>query len=202
MIRQPIQTRAIRTRAKIMTAGAAEFAARGYAAATAKSIAKRARVAIGSFYQYFPSKDVLLLELVAARHALAEAQAFAALEGDDGVYPIAEPRARIAALVEATIEQHRADPGFHAVFTERRVVDPDIDRVITDHEHRLVHRVADLLARIGFTGDPIAAAFVLFNMIEGSVHAHVLGRPVVDDARFVHALVDATLRVALPHGPH
>ena len=47
-------------------------------------------------------------------------------------------------------------------------------------------------------GDHQATAFVLFGMLEGSVHSHVLGRPQVNDQRFKAALVDALLRVSRP----
>ena len=47
--------------------------------------------------------------------------------------------------------------------------------------------------------DPqILFALWLFATIEGSVHAHVLGNAIVSDERFVQALVDALIRVALP----
>ena len=34
--------------------------------------------------------------------------------------------------------------------------------------------------------------------LEGTVHAHVLGRPLFDDQRLTDALVEAMLRIALP----
>jgi len=38
----------------------------------------------------------------------------------------------------------------------------------------------------------------LLATLEGTVHAHVLGRPVIDDQRLTDALVEAMLRIALP----
>ena len=55
-LRTPTQARAHKTRAALVEAAQAEFAESGYAGTTAKSIAKRAGVSTGSFYQYFTDK--------------------------------------------------------------------------------------------------------------------------------------------------
>ena len=68
-LRQPTQARAQRTRQALLDAAAKEFSQRGYAATTSKSIAARAKVATGSFYQYFSNKDLALRELARARIA-------------------------------------------------------------------------------------------------------------------------------------
>jgi hypothetical protein len=44
-----------------------------------------------------------------------------------------------------------------------------------------------------YAGDRKALAFVIFGLIEGSVHSHVLGLRVLSDRRFVDALADAVL---------
>src|SRR5688572_22981840 len=72
-LRAPVQERAHKTRAALLDAAEREFAERGYAQTTAKSITARAGVATGSFYQYFADKDAVLRELAQARFAqLAE----------------------------------------------------------------------------------------------------------------------------------
>jgi AcrR family transcriptional regulator len=65
--RKPRQVRAELTRDRILTAAAHVFAEHGYAAGTTNRIAERARVSIGSLYQYFPNKDAILAELL-VRH--------------------------------------------------------------------------------------------------------------------------------------
>lgn len=202
-VRVPSQDRAIRTRQALLAAAEREFSERGYAAATAKTIAERAEVATGSFYQYFESKDALLREIASTRLSRIIERALALLESAprsaaSGVELLDQARSRMRAVVGLVIEAHREDPGLHAVLTERRHADRDLDRLTAEGERHMVERIAVLLERWGGTGDRLAKAFVLFGMIEGSVHAHVLGEPVVTDSRFVAALVDALLRIALP----
>lgn len=200
--RTPTQRRAVRTREALVRAGCREFSQHGHAGTTAKSIAARARVATGSFYQYFPNKDALLRELARQRLARVGERAFIMLEvasaeaAPTGL--LQDIRDRMRAVVELVMEHHREDPGLHAVLSERRHTDPELDAITSASERALVERIAALLERWGHDGDRLAVAYVLFATIEGSVHAHVLGNAIVSDERFVQALVDALIRVALP----
>jgi AcrR family transcriptional regulator len=198
--RVPSQARAQRTRADLLAAAATEFARRGWAATTSKSIAQRAGVATGSFYQYFPSKDVVLRELAAARLADIGERSLAVLDMASlpAVATADAVRSRFASVVALVLELHRSDPGLHAVMTERRGADAQLDAIWTTGEHALVTRIAALLERWGASRDPMATAFVAFGMVEGSIHAHVLGKPVVSDDRFIAALVDALFAVVAP----
>ncbi len=104
--KQPRQIRAELTRARILDAAAHVFTEYGYAAGTTNRIAERARVSIGSLYQYFPNKDAILLELL-NRH-LEEGRV--ALAGNqDGELPESlEELLRL--FVRAQIENHHDDP--------------------------------------------------------------------------------------------
>ncbi len=196
-VRVPSQPRALRTRAQLVDAAAREFSARGYAATTSKSIADRARAATGSFYQYFASKDVVLRELAATRLARIAEASRVLLDDADGraAMSLEASRLRLRAVVELVMALHREDPALHAVMTERRHADPELEALWTAGERALVERIAVVLSRWGDGPDPLARAFVVFGMVEGSVHAHVLGTPVVSDERFTAALVDALLRI-------
>ncbi|MBX3246025.1 MAG: TetR/AcrR family transcriptional regulator [Myxococcales bacterium] len=202
--RLPKQARAQRTREQLLSAGQAELSEHGFAGATAKSIAARAGVATGSFYQYFVDKDALLRELAAARFASIALRALDTLAVDDpaaeGAGP-AEVRARMAAVVQLVMAYHREDPGLHAVIAERRAHDATLDAMTTSAERALIARIGALLAQWKHPGDHEAVAFVLFQLVEGAVHSHCLGHALVDDERFTRALVDALVRVALPASP-
>jgi AcrR family transcriptional regulator len=191
--RRPLQPRAVRTRARLVEAGQHEFSERGYAGATARSIARRAGSATGSFYQYFADKDALLCELASERLRCVADRALAVVDGHLGT-----PRDRVRAMVRIVVDYHREDPGLHAVLSERRHADRQLDELTSAAELSLVRRIGGLLERWRFAGDAEATAFVLFSMIEGAVHAHVLGAEVVSDERFMSALLDAVLAVLGP----
>ena len=200
-LRQPTQARAQRTREALLRAAAAEFSEHGYARATTKSIAERANVATGSVYQYFKNKDGLLRELARMRIEKMEGSALSLLPSPVALSPAQGSEAMLPALgaiVDLVIAQHRADPGLHAVLTERRHVDEELDRMTSQFEARLIDRAATWLNTWNSPGDHQATAFILFGMLEGSIHTHVLGRPQVSDARFKTALVEALVRVSRP----
>jgi AcrR family transcriptional regulator len=201
-VRVPTQDRAVRTRAALVAAAQREFSKNGYASTTARTIAKDAGVSTGSFYQYFVDKDAVLRELGRARFEGIARRVLSTLTQYDaseaGVAPgIDVVRTLLREVVVAVVEYHQEDPGLHAVLTERRSHDPELDAVTTMGEKLLMQKVAKLLEIWGHGGDVEATSFVIFNMVEGTVHAHVLGHSMVSDERFFAALVDAVTRVAL-----
>jgi len=181
-------------------AGQAEFSKHGYARTTTTSIAARTGVSVGTLYQYFKDKDAILRELAGSRFDAIAAAVVATLATPDPVGGTSRETAlkSLQSVVRAVADYHREDPGLHAVLTERRYADPVLDDLTTHSEHQMVARVEQLLIAWGHQGDTAALAFVLFGMVEGTIHAHVLGESMVDDDRFFAALVDAMARLALP----
>jgi len=203
--REPKQERARRTREALLRAAQLELSTRGYQGATAKTIAEAAGVATGSFYQYFADKDAVLRELAEVRFARIAELSLAVLEVDERDErdersprePAVEADQRMRRVVELVVAYHREDPGLHAVLAERRHHDPELDTMTSRAERALHSRIVALLARWNHPGDHEAVAFVLFQLVEGAVHAHCLGHAMVDDERFTRALVDALVRIAL-----
>ena len=201
-LREPVQSRAHKTRAALLRAAASEFNARGYAQTTTKTIAERAQVAAGSFYQYFPDKDAVLRELAAVRIATLQARLDAiglpALgEAPSPASVESATRVPLRTMLAEVLAYHRSEPGLHAVLTERRGADPELDDMTSRSEQGFVDRLEVALAHFGFGGDRRATAFVLFAMIEGAVHSHVLGTRVVSDRRFGDELSGAIVAVVV-----
>jgi AcrR family transcriptional regulator len=111
--RKPRQVRAELTRERILTAAAHVFAEHGYAAGTTNRIAERARISIGSLYQYFPNKDAILAEIL-VQHI------------DRGTWTDADEldlspgtlEATVRALVRDAVDDHRDDPRLLRVMIE------------------------------------------------------------------------------------
>jgi AcrR family transcriptional regulator len=200
--RTPQQPRSRKTRAALVEAARQEFSERGYALTTAKTIAGRAAVGTGTFYHYFTDKDVLLHELTRERvrymHEQTAPLAMPPSSSVDLSVWIGDARARVHTLVELCVAYHRADRGLHAVITGRRLCDPEIEAIMAASERDAVQRFAEGLRGWGYEGDSEAAAFMMFSLLEGAVHGHVLGQAMVTDERFVNGLVAALLRIGLP----
>ncbi len=60
----PLQERSLEKRARLKTAGLALFGENGYENTSVDQIARRAKLAVGTFYQHFRSKRQLLLALM------------------------------------------------------------------------------------------------------------------------------------------
>ena len=204
--RIPTQSRAQQTQQALIAAAEREFSTRSYADVTAKTVALRGKTAMGSFYQYFTSKDDALRQVARrcqgdiVERAVLALDALPALDARRTTF-LRHVRKVLRTIVEVTMVYHAHHRGLHAVLAERRHVDPELDSVLRAGERRIVERVAALLRNWGHEGDVDATAFVLFASIRGAIHAHVIGGPWVDDARFVDATVELLVRVAVPAAP-
>jgi AcrR family transcriptional regulator len=196
-----VQPRAQKTRASLLAAARREFSEHGYAMTTAKSIAERAAVGTGTFYHYFPDKDAVLREITAERvqSLLDEAVPLSAPPPatQQPTELLHDARQRLEKLVEIYVRYHRLERGLHAVLTERRLCDPELDGIMGASEREAVRRFAAALVRWGHDGDSEATAFMLFSLLEGAVHGHVLGQAMLPDERFSEGLVRAMLSIGL-----
>src|SRR5215468_822773 len=64
MLPEPLQKRSLEKRAQLKAAGLALFGEKGYEGTSVDEIARRARLAVGTFYQHYGSKRQLLLALM------------------------------------------------------------------------------------------------------------------------------------------
>lgn len=198
--REPLQSRAHKTRAALLAAAERDFDERGYAQTTTKTIADRADVAAGSFYQYFTDKDAALRELAQARmsqlRARLESIGLPALDASRSLAAVEHAARRaLKAMLDEVLAYHRQESGLHAVLSERRSADPELDEMTRESERAFVASIEAALGHFGFAGDRKATAFVIFGMIEGSVHSHVLGTRVVSDKRFNEALTEGIVAI-------
>lgn len=185
MVENPISTRRERRiqrrRALILDAAARLFAEKGFHRTTTRDIAKAADVSEGTLYNYFETKDELLMGIMGQ---LVESQQMEA-RLDEGLPGDARD------FLRAMLRYHKATteevgPMYQAVFSEI-LVDPDLRQryyrelvlprllVVEDH---LRHRKDMGQIKID---DTALVARILIGLINGLFVLEVLGDPAVKD---------------------
>ncbi|WP_050469534.1 TetR/AcrR family transcriptional regulator [Herbaspirillum chlorophenolicum] len=103
MRKQPVQDRAQRTIETIFDATAQIVDEQGEAQLTTNKIAERAGFSIGTLYQYFPTKEAILLAMIhrGRRKVMDEMQAMLVKSVAEGADPERVVRERIRVLIEA-----------------------------------------------------------------------------------------------------
>lgn len=174
----PKQQRAIRKRNALLASAFAEFSARGFEATTAKSIADRAGVATGTFYQYFHNKDDVLLEITRQRfdelhnHLQVPKANLEVADTPDTPGDAGNLQQIFHQALGFLYDFHQQEAGLHDVLEYRRRVDPALAALMDDGEAVLMERVRAFVAR--YVRNQIeTTAFCLFSMAEGIVHRHV-----------------------------
>lgn len=185
--KQPRQVRAELTRQRILTAAAHIFAEYGYAAGTTNRIAERARISIGSLYQYYPNKDAILAELL-TRH----------LDGDRATETLRQHKDRPAPLedivrmfVRTVIENHLDDPELLRIMIEQAPRSGELLERVTRLEWEMISDLRDLLERhpeVHVHDKDTAARLVAFT-VELTVHQLIAAPGSIDTTRLENELV-------------
>lgn len=165
MRRQPRQARSQERVTQILDVAEQMFIAEGYSATTTNAIAARAKVPIGSLYQFFPDKGAIL-QALALRYAEMLHQRFVALDPDEmAQLPLASYADRIIDAADRFFTDY---PGYHAIFMQVQETMPELEEIeaaadaqlIEDLALSLSQRYADL-----DSADYGAIAFVLVKAI-------------------------------------
>ncbi len=168
--KRPLQARAHRTVAVVLEAAAQVFARRGYAGATTNHIAEHAGVSVGSLYEYFPSKDALLVALVEAHIRDGEAvlaRSMGEIAGRDvGLVPA------VRRMVQAMVDMHARARDLHRVFFEEAPLPRHVRRAVAEMEARVATQVEAYLRRAPevTVRDPAVAATLVVKTVEALTH--------------------------------
>ena len=168
--KQPTQARARATGEAILQAAAEVFEAFGYDDGTTERVAARAGVSIGSFYQYFPNKDALLVALAARHRAETLALQQAWLDGlarddpslDDG----------LRGYVDWLVASHAARPRLACLMFEDRPVPAEVAQEIACAHAATVEGLSAWLT--GRVRRPRVTAWMLHRTVPHLVHSFVL----------------------------
>lgn len=173
----PTQERALKKRAALLAAAIDEFADAGFDNATAKTIAARAGVATGTFYQYFENKQDILC--VIANERFRQLQDRIKLfqpqrvdQATTGVQESSEIQRLFAEVLDFVYDFHAQDPELHQVLEQRRGVDTELGKIMDRGEGVLRERVLRFVQSFNVEL-PEVVADNLYAMAEGIVHRHV-----------------------------
>ncbi|GAA3951506.1 TetR/AcrR family transcriptional regulator [Actinoplanes auranticolor] len=189
--RTPRQVRAELTRERILTAAAHVFAEHGYAAGTTNRIAERARISIGSLYQYFPNKDAILAQLLVRHLDRGTWTPADQLDLSPGSLP-----ATVRALVRDAIDNHSDDPQLLRIMIEEAPMSRDLLDAIDRHGRTRTAHLRDLLARhpdVQVRDVATAAELILFT-VEMNTHKLMADPRAIPVETFEKELVDMVTR--------
>lgn len=142
---EEIETKAVRTRRRILAAAAHEFAQRGYGGASLRSIADAAGLKVGSLAFHFPTKD----DLVAATLQDGVDSARVALQrAIDAVPADAEAGERLRAALRGHLEAlHASDDRAASVVRMVETLPPELRAAHVVHERRFGRVWLEVLGR-------------------------------------------------------
>jgi AcrR family transcriptional regulator len=191
-----VTRRRVRTRARLLDAAFAVFAAKGFGRVTIEEVCEAAGFSRGAFYSNFASLDELFFALYRERADLIAGQVADALaqDGPDLDVPASVDRVTEVLLLDVDWLLVKTDFLVHAAR------DPAVARALLDHRARLRAAVADRLARArGHTalpavlGDADAAAHAVVAAYDGVTTQLLLDRDVEAARAWLKQLLTALL---------
>ena len=192
--RTPTQDRASRQVERILDAACAEVVERGYDAASTSGIAKRAEIAVGSVYRYFPDKRSLIQAIERRNQArYTEAVSIRLAE-------VTSWRQAVDVTMVTFREMHRTDPGFRAVVLSG-LGDPDLETQPGEYDDQHAGEFSELLAaRFGAKDSREFRLAVTVCIAMGEALAHLADRLPEAEAEYVLAQgLPALYSLLAPH---
>jgi AcrR family transcriptional regulator len=180
-VREPVQSRAIRTKKKIIDAGAILFGERGYHNVTADEIARAAGYSVGTFYAYFSDKRDLFLTVLDEYFSQSDqllvegTEAFSSMEK-------ADISSFIMKSVNLLVDMHRTAAPLLSEVLKMSLADEEVERRLYEVDARITTLIERALIQAGMDrGRAEAAAFVIYQAGEGIIHQIALGRQQIDE---------------------
>jgi AcrR family transcriptional regulator len=194
MRRQPRQARSQERVSQILDVAEQMFIAEGYNATTTNAIATRAKVPIGSLYQFFPDKAAIV-QALAIRYAEQLHDRFAALDSDEVTKLLLSDY--VDQIIDVTDGFFTDYPGYYVIFMQVQGTIPELVEIENAADTQLIQDLAISLSQYNSDLQPAdyeAIAFVLVKTI-GTLLWLSLGQ----DQDFRQRLVAETKRFTLSY---
>ncbi len=196
-IRTPQQARSRRTREQILKAAVSCFESKGYDETTTAAIARKARVAVGTLYGYFPDKRAILLELLEG--TTKEISDYVVQNLDPALWVGGNLRQSVRTLIDALFHTRRIQPGIQRILWERYFKDPEFRSAVEAIEERIKAAMLRLFQALAEKGklrvtDLATAAFVIHAAVEWTTSRVMLSGSEALVGPTVEALTDMVCR--------
>jgi AcrR family transcriptional regulator len=178
----------------ILEAAARILVREGFDKTSTNRIAEVAGVSVGSLYQYFPSKEAVVAEII-DRH---NQEVMRAVQGELAEAVNLPLEHGVRKLVAVALRAHRIDPKLHRVLTEQipRVGRLENIETFNRQNYVLFEAYLELHRREIEIEDTRLAAFICVTSIEALTHTAVLHRKMLAEAE-TEALIGETTRLVL-----
>ncbi|ENU4317934.1 TetR/AcrR family transcriptional regulator [Acinetobacter baumannii] len=154
--KRPRQARSAATFEAILGAAARILESLGFAGFNTNAVAELAGVSIGSLYQYFPSKDALIVELIRRERANLSNHIVEVIQQSDA----ADLKDKLKLIIQAAVQHQLSRPQLARTLEfASELIGKDTEE--SEHQHELETIITDLLKRSGVSHAQTAAQDVI-----------------------------------------
>lgn len=154
--KRPRQARSLATFEAILEAAARILESLGFAGFNTNAVAERAGVSIGSLYQYFPSKDALIVELIRRERAKLSNHIVEAIQQSDA----ADLKDKLKLIIQAAVQHQLSRPQLAQTLEfASELIGKDFEE--SELQYELETIISDLFMRSGILHAQIAAQDVI-----------------------------------------
>lgn len=154
--KRPRQTRSVATFEAILEATARILESLGFAGFNTNAVAELAGVSIGSLYQYFASKDALIVELIRRERAKLSSRIVEVIQQSDA----ADLKEKLELVIHAAVQHQLSRPQLARTLEfASELIGKDFEE--SELQHELETIISDLFIRSGILHAQIAAQDVI-----------------------------------------
>ncbi|CAA0247587.1 TetR/AcrR family transcriptional regulator [Acinetobacter baumannii] len=154
--KRPRQARSVATFEAILEAAARILESLGFARFNTNAVAELAGVSIGSLYQYFPSKDALIVELIRRERAELSKRIVKAIQEHEAT----DLKEKLKLIIQAAVKHQLSRPQLARTLEfATELIGKDSEE--SEHQHELETIISDLFICSGISQAQTAAQDVI-----------------------------------------